>query len=142
MHNFDKTLLVKEENIEEIFESLGKTKFLGKLKKGRLGERIKREMNLHGNVLISTFLNWIFYVENAIKFIKKGKNYFEEIILSEHIEHNFLFKMNKENSDKSIGFFFGLLVESKEDCLVNEYSIYPTKYLIYPHKTMVKLKKN
>ena len=70
--------------------------------------------------------SWIFFVENAIKFIKKGKNYFEEIILSEHIENNFLFKMKKENSDKSIGFFFGLFDEIKEECFVTEYSIQQT----------------
>jgi ATP-binding cassette subfamily A (ABC1) protein 3 len=126
MHNFDKTTLVKQENLQEILESLGKINFLDELKEGRLGERIKREMDLHGNVSINTFLNWIFFVENAIKFIKKGKNYFEEIILSEHIENNFLFKMKKENSDKSIGFFFGLFDEIKEECFVTEYSIQQT----------------
>ena len=126
MHNFDKTLLVKEDNLEEILESLGKTNFLDELKEGRLGERIKREMDLHGNVPITKFLNWIFFVENAIKFIQKGKNYFEEIILSEHIENNFLFKMKKENNDKSIGFFFGLFDENKDNCFVTEYSIQQT----------------
>ena len=126
MNNFDKTTLVKQENIQEILESLGKINYLDELKEGRLGERIKREMDLHGNVPITTFLNWIFFVENAIKFIKKGKNYFEEIILSEHIENNFLFKMKKENSDKSIGFFFGLFDEIKEECFVTEYSIQQT----------------
>ena len=65
-------------------------------------------------------------MENAIKFIIKGKQYFDEIIISEHIENNFLFKMKKEHSDKSIGFFFGLFEESKESCFVTEYSIQKT----------------
>ena len=123
---FEKKLPVKEENIKEILESLGKMNFLDELEEGRLGERIKREIDLHGNVPISTFLNWIFFVENALKFIQKGKNYFEEIILSEHIENNFLFKMKKGNNDKSIGFFFGLYDDSREECFVTEYSIQQT----------------
>ena len=126
MHNFDKNLLVNEENIEEILESLGKSNFFEELKEGRLGERIKREMTLHGNIPITSLLNWIFFVENVLKFIEKGRKYFEEIILSEHIENNFLFKMKKENSDKSIGFFFGLFEEGKDQCFVTEYSIQQT----------------
>ena len=126
IHNFDKKLMVTEENISEILESLGKKYYMEELKDGRLGERINREINLNGNVPIGTLLNWIFFVENALKFIEKGTNYFEEIILSEHIENNFLFKMKKENNDKSIGFFFGLFEEYKEKYFVTEYSIQQT----------------
>ena len=106
--------------------NLGKINFNEELKDGRLGERVKREIDLNGNIPISTLLNWIFFVENALKFIEKGKNYFEEIILSEYIENSFLFKMKKENNDKSIGFFFGLFEESKEKYFVTEYSIQKT----------------
>ncbi len=57
----------------------------------------------------------------------KGKNYFEEIILPEYIENNFLFKMKKSKSNNySIGFFFGLYEESKEECFITEYSIQQT----------------
>ena len=105
---------------------MGKNNFSDELKEGRLGERIKREIELNGNVHISSLLNWIFFVENALKFIIKGKNYFDEIIVSEHIENNFLFKMKKEHSNKSIGFFFGLFEEGKESYFVTEYSIQKT----------------
>ena len=126
MHNWDKKLLVTEKNIEEILQILGKSNFYEELKEGRLGERINRELKLNGNIPINTLLNWIFFVENALKFIQTGKQYFDEIILSEHIENNFLFKMKKEHSDKSIGFFFGLFDESKEKYFVTEYSIQQT----------------
>ena len=126
MHNFDSKLLVNWKNVEEILEVLGKKNFIDELKEGRLGGRIKREIDLNDNIPINTLLNWIFFVENALKFIKKGLRYFEEIILSEHIENNFLFKMKKENNDKSIGFFFGLFEESKEECFITEYSIQQT----------------
>ena len=124
--NLNKKLLVTQENIASILEKLGKHNYIEEIKEGRLGERINREMNLNGNIPISTVLNWIFFVENALKFIEKGKNYFKKIILSEHIENNFLFKMKKDNNDKSIGFFFGLFEESKEECFVTEYSIQQT----------------
>ena len=124
--NIDKNLLVTFENINSILDKMGKNNFSDELKEGRLGERIKREIELNGNVHISSLLNWIFFVENALKFIIKGKNYFDEIIVSEHIENNFLFKMKKEHSNKSIGFFFGLFEEGKESCFVTEYSIQKT----------------
>ena len=124
--NIDKNLLVSFENINSILDKMGKNNFSDELKEGRLGERIKREIELNGNVHISSLLNWIFFVENALKFIIKGKNYFDEIIVSEHIENNFLFKMKKEHSNKSIGFFFGLFEEVKESCFVTEYSIQKT----------------
>ena len=124
--NIDKNLLVTFENINSILDKMGKNNFSDELKEGRLGERIKREIELNGNVHISSLLNWIFFVENALKFIIKGKNYFDEIIVSEYIENNFLFKMKKEHSNKSIGFFFGLFEEGKESCFVTEYSIQKT----------------
>ena len=48
------------------------------------------------------------------------------IILTEHIDNNFLFKMKKNNDTKSIGFFFGLFESNKEKCFVTEYSIQQT----------------
>ena len=125
-YNYPKNTLVTEDNINNILSNLNKLNYLKELKEGRLGERIKREMDLNGNIHIDTLLNWLFFVENAIKFIAKGKNYFDEIIISEHIENNFLFKMKKEHTDKSIGLFFGLFEESKESCYVTEYSIQKT----------------
>ena len=123
---FNKNMVVNHENIEKILEKLGKKYYFEELKDGRLGERINREMNLNENIPIGTLLNWLFFVENALKFIEKGIAYFETIILSEHIENNFLFKMKKENNDKSIGFFFGLFEQYKESCFVTEYSIQQT----------------
>ena len=112
--------------IKEILEKMNKKNYFDELKEGHLGERLMRELDLNGNTNIETLLNWIFFVENALKFIIKGKQYFDEIIISEHIENNFLFKMKKEHSEKSIGFFFGLYEESKESCFVTEYSIQKT----------------
>ena len=122
-YNYAKNFLVTEENINNVLSNLNKNNNLKELNEGRLGERIKREMDLNGNVYIDTLLNWLFFVENALKFIIKGKNYFDEIIISEHIENNFLFKMKKEQSDKSIGFFFGLFEESKESCFPEQVKI-------------------
>ena len=125
-YNFNKNTIVTNDNIKEILEKMNKKNYFDELKEGHLGERLMRELDLNGNTNIETLLNWIFFVENALKFIIKGKQYFDEIIISEHIENNFLFKMKKEHSDKSIGFFFGLFEESKESCFVTEYSIQKT----------------
>ena len=124
--NLNKNTLVTTDNITNILNKMNKGNYMDELKEGRLGERLMRELDLNGNTQLDNLLNWIFFVENALKFIIKGKKYFDEIIISEHIENNFLFKMKKEHSDKSIGFFFGLFEEGKESCFVTEYSIQKT----------------
>ena len=117
-NNLEKNLLINSENIGHILDSLGKSYFKNELKEGRLGKRIIKAINLNKGVNISVILNWIHFIENSIKFIQKGKNYFEEIILAEHIENNFLFKMKKGNNTKSIGFFLVFLKKIKKNVML------------------------
>ena len=66
-------------------------------------------------------------MKNVIKIIKKAKENFNEIILSEYIDNNFLFKIKKEeDKKKSIGFLFALFEKYKDECNVTEYSIQQT----------------
>ena len=125
-YDLDIDLKVNIRNINEILNTLGKSNYIDELKHGRLGERIIKNITINESINIGVLLNWLFFVENALKFIKTGKNYFEEIILSEHIENNFLFKLKKGNETKSIGFFFGLFDSRKEDCYITEYSMQKT----------------
>ena len=120
---YNKNLFVEEKNIEQVLNNLGKRNYFNELREGRLGERIYNALYLKGKVSIVTLINWIFSVENAFKFIQKGKEFFEEIILIEHFENNFVFKLRKGNEPKSIGFFFGLFEQNKDKCHVSEYSI-------------------
>jgi ATP-binding cassette subfamily A (ABC1) protein 3 len=117
---------VNKNNIKEILVRLGKENFYDELKEGRLGERLIKNININEEVNIGAVLNWVFFVENALKFIIRGKEYFNKIVLSEHIENNFLFKLEKGKEQKSIGFFFGLFEEGKDECHVTEYSIQQT----------------
>ena len=125
-YDLDNNLKVNQNNLSDVLNTLEKSNYLDELNPDRLGERIKKAMDINGYINIGVLLNWIFFVENALKFIKTGKQYFPEIILSEHIENNFLFKLRKGIETKSIGFFFGLFEESKEECHVTEYSIQQT----------------
>ena len=117
---------VSRSNINQILTSLNKENFIDELRPGRLGERLQKTININGEINIGVLLNWVFFVENALKFIQVGKQYFQQIILSEHIENNFLFRLKKGNETKSIGFFFGLFEEKKDECHVTEYSIQQT----------------
>ena len=117
---------LNKENIIDVLNQLNKINFCNELKVDRLGKRIVRDIEINGNISLSNLLNWIFFVRNAFKFIKNVKNYFEEIILSEFIENNFLFKLKKGPNTRSIGFFFGLFEKYKEECFISEYSIKPT----------------
>ena len=84
-------------------------------------------MEKGNGISISSLLNWIFYVQNAIKLIQYGKDYFSRIIIEENMDNSFLFKMKKkEENNKSIGYLFGLFESHKEECYVTEYSIQPT----------------
>ena len=117
---------VNNDNLSQILNSLNKSSFLDELKPGRLGGRLIKNINLHGYTHILTLLNWIFFVENALKFITHGSEYFSQIILSEYIENNFIFKLLKGKEQKSIGFLFGLFEEKKDECHVTEYSLQQT----------------
>ena len=123
---YGKKTKVNNNNIKDILIKLNKINFNNELKEDRLGKKIIRDININGSIPLITLINWIFYVQNAFKFIKYAKDYFEEIILSEHLENNFLFKMKKGENTKSIGFFFGLFEQHKEECFITEYSIQPT----------------
>ena len=122
----DINLKVTNKNVKEILTKLGKESYYDELWPGKLGERIQKTLNINRTMNIGILLNWVFFVENALKFIKVGKPYFSEIILSEHIENNFLFRLKKGNESKSIGFFFGLFDRSKDECNITEYTIQQT----------------
>ena len=124
--DLDKNIKINMDNINDILKRLGKEHFINELQKGRLGSKIIREIKMNNDIPIRTLISWVFFVENALKFIKKAEKYFETIILTEFIDNNFLFKMKKNQDTKSIGFFFGLFESNKSDCFVTEYSIRQT----------------
>ena len=123
---YNKKSKINKENIDDILIRLNKKNYIDELKEDRLCKKIIKDIELNGKIALITLLNWIFFVQNAFKFIKNAKEYFDEIYLSEHIENNFLFKMKKGPNTKSIGFFFGLFEKHKEECFITEYSIQPT----------------
>ena len=122
----DKNMKINEKNIEQILTKLNCKNFVNELQSGRLGSKIMRDIHINSSINIRSLISWIFFVKNALKFIKNAKNYFEVIILTEHIDNNFLFKMKKNNETKSIGFFFGLFENNREKCHVTEYSVHHT----------------
>ena len=61
-----------------------------------------------------------------MKMISVVLPHFNEVILAEFIENNFLFKIKKSKNSKSIGFLFTLLETQKEPCEITEYSIQQT----------------
>ena len=124
--NFDKNMKINMNNIEKILKLLGASNYINELVPGRFGSKIVRDIQINSDIPIRTLASWVFFVRNALKFIKKAEKYFEKIILTEHIDNNFLFKMKKNNDTKSIGFFFGLFESNKDDCFVTEYSIQQT----------------
>ena len=124
--NLNKNLKINFQNINQVLQNIDKANFINELSKGRFGSKIMREIQINNDIPIRTLLSWIFFVENALKFIKKAENYFENIILTEFIDNNFLFKMKKNQDTKSIGFFFGLFESNKNECYVTEYSIRQT----------------
>ena len=122
----DKKLIIKPNNINDTLTKLGKEHFISELTKGRLGEKLLREVNTNERFKVYQLIAWTYFVENAFKLIKKSKQYFDEIILTEYIDNNFLFKLKKGENSKSIGFLFGLFESEKDECHVTEYSIQPT----------------
>ena len=125
-YDLNKNMKINLENIESILNKIGEGHFIDELKQGRFGSKLIRDIHINGYIPIRALISWTFFVKNALKFIKKSQRYFESIILTEHIDNNFLFKMKKNNNTKSIGFFFGLFENNKDNCHVTEYSIQQT----------------
>ena len=126
-YNIDKKIKVNRQNVESILEQINKRNFLYEINEGRLGEKLIRDMEKSNGISISALLNWIFYVQNAIKLVKYGKENFAKIIIEENMDNNFLFKMKKKEEDnKSIGYLFGLFETHKDECHITEYSIQQT----------------
>ena len=126
-YNLDKNTKINKDNIENILSQINKVDYMDEIRNGRLGEKIVRDMDKNNGISLNALLSWIFYVQNAIKFIEFGRNNFSKVIIEENMDNNFLFKMKKkENDDKSIGFLFGLFETHKEECFITEYSIQQT----------------
>ena len=124
--NYEKNMKINMVNIEEVLNQIGEQKFIKELQKGRFGSKLIRDIQINNEIPIRALISWTFFVKNALKFIKNAEKYFENIILTEHIDNNFLFKMKKNNETKSIGFLFGLFESNKDNCFVTEYSIHKT----------------
>ena len=127
-YNIDRNMKINMQNLENVLNSINKSSFIDEIALGRLGEKLIRDMEKNSNgISINSLISWIFYVQNAIKFIEYGRDNFSKIIIEENMDNNFLFKMKKlENDNKSIGFLFGLFETHKDECFITEYSIQQT----------------
>ena len=126
-YNLDKNMKINKSNMEDVLISVQRGDYIYEMSKGRLGEKLMRDMDKNEFITVRALINWIFYVENAIRFMEYGRNNFSRIIIEESMDNNFLFKMKKlENENKSIGYLFGLFEEHKEKCFITEYSIQQT----------------
>ena len=125
-HSLDTEMKIDMSNIEEILHKLNQSNYINELKKGRFGSRLIRDIEMNKSITIRALINWIFFVKNALSFIKNAQPYFENIILTEYIDNNFLFKMKKNSKTKTIGFFFGLFENNRDKFFVTEYSIQQT----------------
>ena len=121
--NYKITSLEEANNILKKFK---KDKFCEHLNEESIGRKIYHEIIVSGNTSIQTLINWTRYVKCAMKMIGIVLPHFNEVILSEFIENNFLFKIKKSENSKSIGFLFSLLETQKDICEITEYSIQQT----------------
>jgi ATP-binding cassette subfamily A (ABC1) protein 3 len=125
-YSLDKDMKIDMNNINQILSKINESNYIEELKPGRLGSKIIRDLKVNGYIPIRALISWTYFIRNSLKFIKKVENYFESIILTEHIDNNFLFKVKKNKDTKSIGFFFGLFESNRDSCYVTEYSIQQT----------------
>jgi len=111
---------------KKILKKIRKEKYCEYLNNESIGRKIYTEIIQSGNTSIQTLINWTRYVTCSMKMIGVVLPHFNEIILSEFIENNFLFKIKKDKNSKTIGFLFSLLEAQKEACEITEYSIQQT----------------
>ena len=111
---------------KKILKKIRKEKYCEYLNNESIGRKIYTEIIQSGNTSIQTLINWTRYVTCSMKMIGVVLPHFTEIILSEFIENNFLFKIKKDKNSKTIGFLFSLLEAQKESCEITEYSLQQT----------------
>ena len=114
------------EEAKDILIKIKKANYIKYIEKEGIGRKIFHEITVNGDINLQALINWTRYVTCAMKMIKVVLPHFNEVILSEFIENNFLFKIKKSNNSKSIGFLFTLLEKEKEPCEITEYSIQQT----------------
>jgi ATP-binding cassette subfamily A (ABC1) protein 3 len=114
------------EEVKKILIDIKKENFYDYIKEEGIGRKIYTEVVIHGDINIQALINWTRYTTCAMKMINLVLPHFNEVILSEFIENNFLFKIKKSKDAKSIGFLFSLLEKEKENFEITEYSIQQT----------------
>ena len=114
------------EEVKDILTKINKEHFYNYIKEEGIGRKIYTEVVHHGDINIQALINWTRYITCAMKMINVVLPYFNEVILSEFIENNFLFKIKKTKDAKTIGFLFSLLEKEKENFEITEYSIQQT----------------
>ena len=114
------------EEVQDILTKIGKAHFYKYISEQGIGRKIYHEVTVNGDINIQALINWTRYLKCSMKMIKVVLPHFNEVILSEFIENNFLFKVKKSPDSKSIGFLFSLLEKEKDECEITEYSIQQT----------------
>jgi len=114
------------DDVKDILKRINKDNYCKYLQKEGVGRKIYHEVTVNGDITLQALINWTRYVTCAMKMIKVVLPHFNEVILSEFIENNFLFKIKKSSNSKSIGFLFTLLEKEKDACEITEYSIQQT----------------
>ena len=114
------------EEVKDILTNINKEHFFKYIQEEGIGRKIYTEVVHHGDINIQALINWTRYITYAMKMINVVLPHFNEVILSEFIENNFLFKIKKSKDAKSIGFLFSILEKEKENFEITEYSIQQT----------------
>ena len=114
------------EEVKNILTNINKEHFFKYIQEEGIGRKIYTEVVHHGDINIQALINWTRYITYAMKMINVVLPHFNEVILSEFIENNFLFKIKKSKDAKSIGFLFSILEKEKENFEITEYSIQQT----------------
>ena len=114
------------DEVHTILATIGKEHYFKYITEDGIGRKIYHEVTVNGDINIQALINWTRYLKCAMKMIRVVLDYFNEVVLAEFIENNFLFKLKKNPDSKSIGFLFSLLEKEKDECEITEYSIQQT----------------
>ena len=89
--NLKKNYKIKTlDEVKIILKKINKENFSKYLEKEGIGRKIYHEVVVNGDINLQTLINWTRYVTCAMKMIKVVLPHFNEIILSEFIENNFI----------------------------------------------------
>ena len=108
--------------LEESLKLYNLGKYYQQIQKNLLGGKLLEEFEINGKVSFNKILYWIYYLTNFFNIVNVILDNFFEIYCTDYSDNDFVISIKKE-SNKSIGFLFGIIEDNKKKYNIEQYNL-------------------